>query len=224
MSEQSTPSEAISPSTLTSNIIPWAWIKQVKHLVDRPTSPKPVPVEILPWLYLSDERNVFVTARLRKLGITHVLAVNSMPDYKVQEYRERFENAGMTYKHCPGEDEEDYDMIGLHWEECRHFLQGVRESGGKAIVHCVAGINRSGLIVTAAHMVLEGRPLLEVVQHGIQQRGSLLWNRFFQKQLCMLAAKEGLLGNKPEGQTDDPIVSEPLKPPPIRSALDQLAK
>ena len=40
----------------------------------------------------------------------------------------------------------------------------------------------------------------------------------------MLAAKEGLLGNKPEGQTDDPIVSEPLKPPPIRSALDQLAK
>ena len=67
----------------------------------------------------------------------------------------------------------------------------------RVLVHCVAGINRSGLIACAAQMVLERQPLLEVVRYCIKQRGSVLWNRSFQRQLCQLCQLtqgEGLLG------------------------------
>ena len=112
-------------------------------------------------------------------------------------------------------------MLGRHWDECRDFLQCVREqaangggSGGVVVVHCAAGINRSGLIVAAARMVLERQSLIHVVQHCVAQRGSFLWNRSFQKQLCLLAAREHLLAEAPAGYSDEPIEATGLSPPP----------
>lgn len=187
--------------------VPWAWVKATHYLIDNPVPPiKPTPVEIIPWLYLSDEDNVRDLGKLRELGVTHVLSVNSMSDNESTELSDRFRSAGVVHKYCPGEDEEGYDMLGLHWKECHDFLQNVRDGGGGiAVVHCSAGINRSGLIVAAAYMVLERKTVLEVVQRCVQQRGMVLWNHSFQQQLCTLAAKEGLLGKKPQGYTDDPI-------------------
>lgn len=48
-----------------------------------------------------------------------------------------------------------------------------------------------------------------------------LWNRSFQKQLCMLAASQDLLGDTPMGFSDEPVVVAPLPPPP-KKALDRL--
>mmetsp|Transcript_3478 Transcript_3478/g.6924 ORF Transcript_3478/g.6924 Transcript_3478/m.6924 type:complete len:211 (+) Transcript_3478:619-1251(+) len=199
--------------------IPWAWVKQVRVLVDQSIQIKPVPSEISPWLYLSDERNVLDCAKLRQFGITHVLTVMTMPLAKLEEFRRVFHGAGINHYYCDGEDDEDYDMIGRHWGECYTFLQHVHDSGGKVVVHCSAGINRSGLIASAAKMILERRPLLQVVEHMIQQRGCVLWNRSFQMQLCMLAAHHDLLGAKPPNQTDDPIEQAPLSPPSTKSVF-----
>jgi len=202
----------------TETEIPWAWVKAVRYLIDNPIPPiKPVPVEIVPWLFLSDEYAVRDGVKLRELGVTHVLSVNKMSDNErmLEQLRQRFHSAGIVHKYCPGEDEEGYDMLGLHWEECRGFLQNVRDSGGIAVVHCSAGINRSGLIVAAAYMTLDRKPVLDVVQRCVQQRGMVLWNRSFQQQLCVLAAKEGLLGEKPEGYSDEPIGEVLFQPPPL---------
>lgn len=40
------------------------------------------------------------------------------------------------------------------------------------------------------------------------KRGTVLTNLSFQKQLCLLAAKEGLLGDKPDGYTNEEPVQE----------------
>jgi hypothetical protein len=197
--------------------IPWAWIRALDHLVEthEDSLPAALPVEILPWLYLGDQWSVSNVYRLKELGISHVLSVNGMPREQLKWIREEiFQPAGIIHKHVQGEDEEFYDMIGEHWEECKEFLATVRNNGGRVVVHCAAGINRSGLIACAAHMVLERKPVLSVVQSVISKRGYLLWNKSFRKQLCILAANEGLLGEKPVGFDDAKIVEESLPPPP----------
>jgi hypothetical protein len=93
-----------------------------------------------------------------------------------------------------GVDDEHYDMLGLHREECRNFLQEAKESGKKILLHCLGGHNRSALIVAAAMIVLERTPVLDVVRHIKSKRGIILTNLSFQRQVCELAAEEGLLG------------------------------
>ena len=67
------------------------------------------------------------------------------------------------------------------------------------MVHCQAGINRSGVIVAAIHMLEEQKNVLDVVRHIRRRRGNcFLWNESFQKQLVALAKRNNLLGAKPE--------------------------
>mmetsp|Transcript_8107 Transcript_8107/g.10894 ORF Transcript_8107/g.10894 Transcript_8107/m.10894 type:complete len:236 (+) Transcript_8107:71-778(+) len=204
--------------------IPWAWIKCVREITDigidkyRSIS---LPVEIVPWLLLSDEMSVRNTSKLKDLGVTHVLTVNGMPAHQADWLNDKIETAGIVHKYVRGEDREGYDMIGKHWDECRSYLDAVRNNGGRVVVHCAAGINRSGLIVCAAQMYFERQNVIDVVRHCVDRRFLILSNVSFQKQLCLLAAKEGLLGEKPEGFTDDDIAVIPLPPPP-RQALESL--
>jgi hypothetical protein len=46
---------------------------------------------------------------------------------------------------------------------------------------------------------------LDVVRLLKQKRGLVLSNYSFQKELCVLAAREGKLGDKPSGFTDEPL-------------------
>jgi len=168
------------------------------------------PAELTPYLYLTSEFMVrnYTKSYLTEgnpLGITHVLSTNSMCNESKKTLQKLVVNAGMKHYLVPGEDEEDYDMIRNHWEECLAFLKSVKEDdNSKVLVHCVAGINRSGLIATAALVVLERMPLLDAVKLVKSKRGYVLSNNSFRKQLACLAAKEGLLGEKLEGYSDQP--------------------
>lgn len=192
--------------------MPWAWIKAVNEIiVSEPWEPpngQQLPIQLLPWLWLSDQMSVIKDAQaLRSLGITHVLSTNAMPPHGLNFIRDRLRQAGIKHHHVDGLDEMRYDMIGNHWDECWQILQDVRKSGGKIVVHCFAGTNRSGVIACAAVMLSERRPVLDTVKSTKNKRGMLLTNLSFQRQLCQLAAREGLLGPKPDGYTDDPIES-----------------
>lgn len=84
-------------------------------------------------------------------------------------------------------------------------------------------MNRSALIVASALLVLERKPLLEVVKHMKAKRGEVLTTRSFQRQLCNLAAKEELLGDKPEGYDDEPVLhSYNVQRPKASSVLDRM--
>lgn len=72
-------------------------------------------------------------------------------------------------------------------------------------------------------MVLDRRDVLDVVEDCVKRRGTVLWNKSFQRQLCALAAREGLLGEKPEGYSDEPLdcISLP-EAPEFGSLFDKL--
>jgi len=204
--------------------MPWAWIKAVNDIVTQEPWDPPegrLPVQLLPWLWLSDHMHVQQANTLMELGITHVLSTNAMFNHELNHLRDRLQRVGIQHDYVKGRDEERYDMIGLHWEKCREILLAVKEAGGRIVVHCVAGTNRSGLIACAAVMHSERLPVLDVVQLAKAKRGMILTNLSFQRQLCELAAREELLGDRPEGYTDDPVADIP-PPPSFRDAFDSV--
>ena len=225
MSEPTTPTAAASRSKPLPPIQPW--LRAVQEIINtEPWESQPQPVQLLPWLYLSD---IFTVQDLDPIrnhgallehGITHVLTTSTLPTPRqVDDLRRKLASANIQHLYCPGQDFEGYDMIGTHWEQqCRPFLEQVRKnhysnggnnnkSNSKVVVHCLAGMNRSALIAAAAIMVLERKRLLEVVQIIKAKRGTVLVNQSFQKQLCLLAQQEGLLGDLPEemGDMEKPV-------------------
>lgn len=223
--------EGLSSTTTTE--IPWAWVNKVRHIVDDAricaSEGDAGPVEILPWLFISDQASLRNRQRLVvDAGITHVLSVNGMPRFMLNVLSDRFATWKIGHCHVRGEDQEGYDMIDHHWEDCLDFVQKARteNQNAKIVVHCSAGINRSGLIVAALYMTLTKTPVVEVVECLVAlRRGMILWNRSFQVQLCMLAAREGLLGACPAGYANEPPSDDVLGPPPTaKSSLDRLTK
>ncbi len=61
------------------------------------------------------------------------------------------------------------------------------------MVHCQAGINRSGCLAVAYVMVHLRLPLLEALRHCLRRAYPLVLNANFQSQLVKLARREGLL-------------------------------
>ena len=144
--EQSPPS---SPQHEEAPLVD-SWMKQVDKILTEPAPeiiPDP-PVDVLPWLYLSP---IFCVrdraANLSELGITHVISTNRMAPQAVETLYWELRSHGIDHLYVAADDEISYDMVGRHWEECRVFLEEARKSGGnmKALVHCNAGMNRSGM-------------------------------------------------------------------------------
>ena len=130
---------------------------------------------------------------------------------------EAYAKSGIRVKNIEAKDEEGYNMLEKHLDKSRSFIADARASGGKCCVHCVAGINRSGVIVAAEKMLADRMNVLEVVAHIRRQRGNMcLLNESFQAELVSLARIEGLLG--PRG--GEPGSRLPASGPPPRSALD----
>ena len=208
--------------------IPWAWIKKIDSLVAQSKSQyiyqhHSFPVEILPWLFLSDEESAQNIKLIKSLGVTHVLSLNGTTAHQCRWSTELYHTAGIIHKRIHAVDEEGYEMIHNHWNECCDFLEQVRASeNAKIILHCVSGINRSGVIACAAMMIFEQVTVIPAVEFCLEKRKTLLWNKSFQRQLCSLAAQHDLLGSKPDEFDNSPIVEEPLQPPPIKAAFDRL--
>lgn len=208
----------------------WPWVYRLQQQPSKgspavgakPAVPHgpPLPIEILPNLYLSDLAGVLDIGRLLQLGITHVLTTSGRTP-QIKAAASMFAKAGIVHLVVSGEDEEDYPMIQNHWGECSQFIAAAQEGGGKVAVHCQAGINRSGVVVAAATMIQRRLHVVAAVEHCRQRRGTMLWNKGFQMQLCELAREQGLLGHRPAGFSDTPPPS--LQPPPkaVR-ALDRL--
>jgi len=75
------------------------------------------------------------------------------------------------------------------------------------LVHCQAGVNRSGVLAVAYVMDSQRWPLMRALRHCLEARGPLLWNLTFQRQLLRFARSRGLL-------LDDSSSHPPHSPPP----------
>ena len=72
-----------------------------------------------------------------------------------------------------------------------------KTNNNKLLVHCAAGMNRSGLIVAAIMIYFEHMDLLNVITQLKCKRGYVLSNESFQKELVLFAQKHHLLGPYP---------------------------
>lgn len=187
-----------------------------------------LPVEIAPGLLLGDFQCACDLGRLQQLGVTHVL---NLAAGETRHQSVPYSQVGIELMAVAAEDEEGYPMLSQHLEESRRFMA----QAGTCLVHCVAGLNRSGLVVAAQLMLTQRLTVLEAVQHCRRQRGALmLCNRSFQKQLIEFAHSQGLLGpapGSPGAVVSEEAPEELAAPPPppmggrrrYRTALDQLA-
>jgi hypothetical protein len=163
------------------------------------------PVAMLPWLYLAPLHCVRNNAErlCQEFGITHVLSTNRMPPQVLESLYWELRSNEIEHHYIPADDQLTYDMMA-HWDECKNFLQDCRiyqgeecDEGrrtGKALVHCAAGMNRSGTIVAAAMMHFGEMDLLQVARELKAKRGYALSNSSFVRQLINFALKEGHLG------------------------------
>lgn len=154
-----------------------------------------LPVQIMPHLLLGDKMCARDVVRLRELGVTHVLnaagqdGVNSEID---------FDALGIKHANVDGKDVPGYPMLERHLGFSRSFIKAAFDSGGRCLVHCLHGKNRSAVLVAAEVMLHEQISVLEAVSLCRRERGSsFLTNESFQLELVELASRHYLLGPRP---------------------------
>ncbi|KAM8924513.1 dual specificity protein phosphatase 5 [Pelodytes ibericus] len=140
----------------------------------KPSYDQGSPVEILPFLYLGSAYHASTLDFLTNLHITALLNVSrKSTDTFIDQY---------LYKWIPVEDNHTAD-ISSHFQEAIEFIDTVRRSGGRVLVHCEAGISRSPTICIAYLMKTKRFSLEEAFEYIKQRRNLISPNFSFMGQL-----------------------------------------
>ncbi|XP_041723258.1 dual specificity protein phosphatase 5 [Coregonus clupeaformis] len=138
------------------------------------------PVEILPFLYLGSAYHASRQDYLSDLGVTALLNVSRRDT--------RPSKGNYDYKWIPVEDNVTAD-ISSHFHEAFQFIDGVKQTGGRVLVHCEAGISRSPTICLA-YIMSTKRLQLEEAFDIIKQRRSVISPNFsFMGQLLQFESE-----------------------------------
>ena len=136
-----------------------------------------------------------IVYNLQERGIDAILNMAG-PNVVSTETEKAYQEHGIIYKEIDAEDEDDYKLLDKHWKESYEFIKEQVHQGKKCVVHCVAGLNRSALIVSSYFMVTTRCTVLESAKHLRAQRGNhALCNEGFQEQLVALVRIENLNGS-----------------------------
>ena len=168
-----------------------------------------LPVDVTPNLYLGDAGCAADVERLKSLSITHVLncaagETRNMSGVYVQH--------GIQSMAVAAKDNENCALLDGH-VDVEAFLKTARTSG-KVLVHCVQGLNRSGLVVAAA-LVRDGVSVIDAVRTLRARRGNdALSNTNFQRRLVRYAARMGRLGPLPDVVVSEARAAAPAPAPP----------
>ncbi|XP_037536218.1 dual specificity protein phosphatase 2 [Nematolebias whitei] len=141
---------------------------------DRRTYDQDGPVELLPFLFLGSAVHSSCRETLAAAGITSVLNVSSTcPNF----YEGEFEYLRLTVE----------DTLVADIRACFHtaiaFIDSVKQSGGRVLVHCQAGISRSATICLAYLMHTQRVRLDEAFDFVKQRRHIISPNLAFMGQL-----------------------------------------
>lgn len=153
---------------------------------------KALPVTILPHLLLGDQFSAWDANTLKALGVTHVVNCANVANRGLLDHAE----LGIDYLELDAEDSIAYEIM-QHHAQASERVRVCRDGGGVCLLHCQAGINRSGALVAAELIAGERFTLLDAVALLRKARGQVLINRSFQIALVRFAKAEGLLGGLP---------------------------
>uniref|UniRef100_A0A4W3GUL0 Dual specificity protein phosphatase n=1 Tax=Callorhinchus milii TaxID=7868 RepID=A0A4W3GUL0_CALMI len=135
---------------------------------------------ILPFLYLGSAFHASRRDMLDALGITALINVSATcPNHFEGHY---------LYKCIPVEDSHKAD-ISCWFKEAIHFVDSVKNAGGRVFVHCQAGISRSATICLA-YLMSSNRVRLDEAFEFVKQRRSVISPNFsFMGQLLQFEAQ-----------------------------------
>ncbi|KAJ8393965.1 hypothetical protein AAFF_G00054980 [Aldrovandia affinis] len=138
------------------------------------------PVEILPFLFLGSAHHASKRDMLDGMGISALLNVSSnCPNHFEGTYQ---------YKCIPVEDNHKED-ISSWFSEAIEFIDSVKDSNGRVLVHCQAGISRSATICLA-YLMKRKRVRLEEAFEFVKQRRSIISPNFsFMGQLLQFESQ-----------------------------------
>ncbi|KAM8878231.1 dual specificity protein phosphatase 5 [Spinachia spinachia] len=138
------------------------------------------PVEILPFLYLG---SAYHASRQDYLSDLHITALLNVSRRDLQPAKGHYD-----YKWIPVEDSHMAD-ISSHFQEAIDFIDNVKQSGGKVLVHCEAGISRSPTICMA-YIMRTQRLRLDAAFDIIKQRRAVVSPNFsFMGQLLQFESE-----------------------------------
>jgi len=116
------------------------------------------------FLFLGDRMTAGDSDRLNALGITHVLNVTQdIPNFYDNKDVGSSERR-LTYKRLSIKDRIDADM-SEHFAGACDFVNRARESGGRVLIHCRAGMSRSATVVIGYLMVCKKWNLKKSLHH-----------------------------------------------------------
>ena len=150
------------------------------------------PTQLSTHVFIGNQRNADDLGLLRRLGITHV--VNCCGNRKLSLHLNPYPRISGIFRYIAfaAEDHSDYSIL-QHLPEVVEFLDHCKRQGGRALVHCNLGINRSGAICAAYLMLDEKVPLLRICELLKKKRSVVLGNKGFRRQLVKFARAHGLL-------------------------------
>ncbi|XP_021477521.2 dual specificity protein phosphatase 2 [Oncorhynchus mykiss] len=122
------------------------------------------PVELLPFLFLGSAVHSSRRETLTAAGITAVLNVSSSSPNLYEE--------DLKYMRLTVEDSLAAD-IAARFPEAIAFIDSVKESGGRVLVHCQAGISRSATICLA-YLIHARRVRLDEAFDFVKQRRQVI--------------------------------------------------
>ncbi|XP_061130799.1 dual specificity protein phosphatase 5 [Syngnathus typhle] len=138
------------------------------------------PVEILPFLYLG---SAYHASRQDYLNDLHITALLNVSRKDMQPNKVHY-----NYKWIPVEDNHMAD-ISSHFQEAIEFIDHVKQSGGKVLVHCEAGISRSPTICMA-YIMRTQQLKLDAAFDIIKQRRAVISPNFsFMGQLLQFESE-----------------------------------
>lgn len=111
------------------------------------------PAEILPWLYLGNAYHSVQENRLRRLGIGALLNVAETTVGRVAvaaaaAAADALPTDAFCQMNLPIADSATSDISSV-FPQAIEFIENVRLSGGKVLVHCLAGVSRSPAVCMA---------------------------------------------------------------------------
>ncbi|KAK7205461.1 protein-tyrosine phosphatase-like protein [Myxozyma melibiosi] len=143
------------------------------------------PIYIGSLLALQGQRSI------KEAGITHILSI-------LRDDVEPRLVADFEHKQIQLDDDEEEDILGV-FNECFEFIDEGIAKGGNVLVHCIAGISRSGTICTAYIMRNEKISAPEAIEKIRQSRKIVSPNDSFREQLDIFEKDGFVVDDTKEG-------------------------
>ena len=188
-SNVTSPSEGTRSKAASSNE-DFYYLRELEAIYARRTGVPDMPARVTEFLFIGGYGDAHNLVNLKKRGITHILNCAAIRESMNNPYT--LGSGIVAYDQFQADDRDGYDIL-QHFEKAQAFIDSCREFGGRVLVHCAVGVNRSGAICIAYLMAGCGLDLLSAFDVMKHRRGTVPSNQYFRLELIKFARARGLL-------------------------------